>query len=256
MLQRRAQCADGEVMRQRKRAGRRAAQRYSELRKLWLRRTRRQWTKVAAVLAAMGIGINAALLWLPSNWNWAAGAATGALLAMFVIARDAPPAYIEQWLQGSWGEERTERALRALEREGWQVHHDLPATRGNGNLDHVVVGPGGVFLLDSKWWSGEAIVEGDVAVLRRLEDPSLTYHYDASKRIIPLVMQVRELLRSGTRATQYVHAVVVIWGSFPQQVAGGRCTYVQGDRLAHWLREQPQRVAPERVAQFSAALQG
>ncbi len=112
-----------------------------------------------------------------------------------------------------------------------------------------------MFLLDSKWWTGVTTVDGDVAVVRRVEDPSLSFQYDAARGIVPLALQVRDRLKAGTRATQYVHAVVVIWGEFPQQVANGRCTYAHGERLADWLRQQPQRVAPERVAQFSAALQ-
>ena len=46
----------------------------------------------------------------------------------------------------------TAKALRGLEDEGWIVMHDLPA--GRGNIDHILVGPGGVFLLDSKRLDG------------------------------------------------------------------------------------------------------
>lgn len=241
-------------MRRLKRAGWRAGRKYGQLRKLWLRRTRRGWILVGAVMLALAIGVNLALVWLPPIWNWVAGAITGALFAMFVVARDTPPGYIEQWQLGGWAEERTERVLRPLECEGWQVRHDLAAAHGEGNLDHVVIGPGGVFLLDSKRFLGEVFVEGDRATVRRLEDPGLSYPYDAAKRLIPLAMQVRDRLRTGTRASQYVRAIVVVWAEFPQKVAGNRCTYVHGDHLATWLRQEPQRVAPERVAQFADAL--
>ena len=39
-------------------------------------------------------------------------------------------------------------SLRELESQGWRVFHDLTASQGN--MDHVVVGLGGVVLLDSK----------------------------------------------------------------------------------------------------------
>lgn len=239
-----------------KRAGRRAALKYRQMRKAWLRRTRRHWVIVGAALASVALAANIALLWLPQQYAWTAGAITGAVLVMWLAAREEPPNYISQWLIGSWGEEQTERVLRPLERAGWHIHHDLASNRGrgDGNLDHVVIGPGGVFLLDSKQLLGEVTVDGDQATIRRIEDPDLSYQYDASKRIIPLAFEVRDRLRAGTRATQFVTPVVVVWGRFPQQVAGGTCTFVHGDHLLQWLQGQPQRVAPARAEQFAAAL--
>lgn len=237
---------------QRRAAGRGAAQKYQEMRRRWLRRTRRHWVFVGSLLGALALMVNLSLIWLPPKYAWTAGAITGMLASLFLAARSEPPSYIENWLIGSWGEEQTEKVLRPLEADGWRVHHDLPGAYGN--WDHVVVGPGGVFLLDSKKFQGEVEVQGDQALVRRLEDPELTYRFDAAKKIIPLAMEVRDHLRAATRATQYVQAVVVVWGRFPAGVAGERCKYVHGDRLSEWLREQPQRVAPERVDQFSAAL--
>lgn len=55
--------------------------------------------------------------------------------------------------------ERTEPitadALRSLEPHGWTLLHDRrwPGTR-RGNIDHLAVGPGGVFVIDTKAWSG------------------------------------------------------------------------------------------------------
>jgi hypothetical protein len=95
----------------------------------------------------------------------------------------------------------------------------------------------------------------DTATLCRLDDPELTYVFDGAKKIVPQAMQVRDRLRAGTRASQYVQGVVVVWGKFPQRVAGDRCVFVHGDHLVDWLRSRPQRIAPERVGQFSAALQ-
>jgi Nuclease-related domain len=58
------------------------------------------------------------------------------------------------WRRGARGERRTARALRKLVRHGWTVLHDLaiPGSRANG--DHLLIGPPGVFLVDSKAWHG------------------------------------------------------------------------------------------------------
>jgi len=64
--------------------------------------------------------------------------------------------------RGALGEENTARALAALPGLDWRVFHDVhwPGRR-YANIDHVVVGPGGVFVIDSKAWSGDvAVVDG------------------------------------------------------------------------------------------------
>jgi hypothetical protein len=56
----------------------------------------------------------------------------------------------------------TARALTALP-AGWTVLHDVlwPGRRG-ARIDHVVVGPGGVFVIASQSWAGTVSVEDDV----------------------------------------------------------------------------------------------
>ena len=56
----------------------------------------------------------------------------------------------------------TARALTGLP-AGWTVLHDMawPGRRG-ARIDHVVIGPGGVFVIASQSWSGTVSVEDDV----------------------------------------------------------------------------------------------
>jgi Nuclease-related domain len=58
------------------------------------------------------------------------------------------------WRQGAAGERRTARLLAPLERHGWAILHDLAVPGSRANLDHLVIGPGGVFVLDSKQYRG------------------------------------------------------------------------------------------------------
>jgi AAA domain/Nuclease-related domain len=48
----------------------------------------------------------------------------------------------------------TAHLLAALERYGWAVLHDLALPGSQANLDHLVIGPGGVFVVDSKHYRG------------------------------------------------------------------------------------------------------
>jgi len=58
------------------------------------------------------------------------------------------------WRRGAAGERRTARLLGQLERHGWAVLHDLALPGSRANLDHLVIGPGGVFVVDSKQYRG------------------------------------------------------------------------------------------------------
>jgi hypothetical protein len=54
----------------------------------------------------------------------------------------------------SVGERRTAQLLGPLERHGWVVLHDLAVPGSAANIDHLAIGPGGVFVIDSKQYRG------------------------------------------------------------------------------------------------------
>jgi hypothetical protein len=58
------------------------------------------------------------------------------------------------WRQSAAGERRTARLLAPLERHGWVVLHDLAVPGSRANLDHLALGLGGVFVIDSKHYRG------------------------------------------------------------------------------------------------------
>jgi hypothetical protein len=69
--------------------------------------------------------------------------------------RFRPSEQARTWQRGAAGERRTARLLGRLVRDGFVVFHDL-AVPGNtsANVDHLVIGPSGVFVIDSKQWTG------------------------------------------------------------------------------------------------------
>lgn len=178
------------------------------------------------------------VVWGDGNTSWWLGFGFGALVTIYLALIDDPPAHIERWRKGAEGERRTAKALRRLRREGWRVIHDL--ADGKANRDHVVVGPGGVFLLDTKWPTGKVTVAGDTVRVER-DDPTAAYELP---RLASWMRGAAVRLKEDTeRATGqrgiWVHAVVVFWGEFEQQVTeGDRVTYVHGDELVGWLRSR------------------
>lgn len=53
---------------------------------------------------------------------------------------------------GALGEQNTAKQLARLQRQGWHVRHDVLFDRFN--VDHILVGPGGVFAVETKSTSG------------------------------------------------------------------------------------------------------
>jgi hypothetical protein len=114
--------------------------------------------RLAAVIAAGGL---AGTLAHAANPRLAGPAAAVAAAALGWRLRFRVSAETAAWRRGARGERRTARRLRPLVRAGWTVLHDLaiPASRANG--DHLLIGPPGVFLVDSKAWHGRITMSMD-----------------------------------------------------------------------------------------------
>jgi hypothetical protein len=68
--------------------------------------------------------------------------------------RFRPSEAARTWQRGARGERHTARLLRRLTRDGYVVFHDLVVPGSDANVDHLVIGPSGVFVIDSKQWTG------------------------------------------------------------------------------------------------------
>jgi hypothetical protein len=68
--------------------------------------------------------------------------------------RFRPSEQARTWQRGAKGERHTARLLQRLTRDGYVVFHDLAVPDSLANVDHLVIGPSGVFVIDSKRWTG------------------------------------------------------------------------------------------------------
>jgi hypothetical protein len=114
------------------------------------------WTRTLAwrapLVAAAGLagGLLAAQAGLPPAGLL--GVAVAALVGWRLRFR--PSEQARSWQRGAHGERRTARLLDRLTREGYVVFHDLAVPGSDANVDHLVIGPSGVFVIDSKQWTG------------------------------------------------------------------------------------------------------
>jgi hypothetical protein len=75
------------------------------------------------------------------------GSEIALLVGIFVILRVVMP-LVERHDRGATGEEQVGGLLDELAGEDWHVIHD--ASLGRGNVDHILIGPAGVFTVETK----------------------------------------------------------------------------------------------------------
>jgi hypothetical protein len=72
----------------------------------------------------------------------------GHRLGGFVLAATAPPATTRAWASGAEGEQKVAAFLGEI--PGVRALHDRRVPRTKGNIDHLVIAPSGLFVIDAK----------------------------------------------------------------------------------------------------------
>ena len=118
------------------------------------------------------------------------------------------------YVKGARGEERVAYELASLP-ETYTVFHGMEAGAGTsggaGDIDHVVVGPAGVFVIETKNWSGRVTVRGG-EVLYDGHKP----HRSPIEQVAAAGRAVERLLRERGQDDVTVRRVVCFAGSEPE----------------------------------------
>lgn len=160
----------------------------------------------------------------------------------------------KRWERGAEGETQVAKILTKLPDE-YHVIHDL-STPG-GNLDHVVVGPTGVFVLDAKNWRGLVTADGK---------GELTLNGKPTRKreigsFVSRVMTVREkvkMLAAGRDV--YFQAVFVFTAASVDAKWGttGRAHCITDNQLLEYIQEKSfgTRLDPAEVRKLAQAFLG
>ena len=195
--------------------------------------------RAAAVLAA---GAAAGLLAAQLASHLTALAVVLAVAGMGRLLRFRPSADTQTWRRGARGELRTARLLAPLERRGWAVLHDLGIPGSAANIDHLIIGPGGVVVVDSKQYWGQLRLDRDgmvwhgrhllVSVLRKV-----LWEADQADEVLGVAdVQVAAVVA--------IHGTAVPWGL----VQADGVAIAPARRLPGLLQALPPILGPERVA--------
>jgi hypothetical protein len=202
------------------------------------------WTRTLPWRAAVTVGIGAAGGLLGNLVAPRMSLIVGGLAAMAAgwALRFRPGLDASAWRRGAAGERRTARLLAPLERHGWAVLHDLAVSDSRANLDHLVIGPGGVFAIDSKQYRGRLQLDaagklwhGRYPLARALR--AVSWEADQAAQVLPDPgMAVVPIVA--------VHGAQVPWG----KVVIDGVPVVSARRLPSMLGQLPVVLGPERVA--------
>jgi len=110
-----------------------------------------RWIRRSVAALAVGL-LFAVLINLP----------VGLIIAILVVVGDVvlknrKESSVEAWRKPSVAERKTERQLRGMEKSGYRTLHARAVPRddegvSDGQIDHLVIGPTGVYAVDSEKW--------------------------------------------------------------------------------------------------------
>lgn len=152
------------------------------------------------------------------------------------------------WRVGAAGEIKVGARLDRLRRHGWFVLHSIPLGRG-GDIDHLIIGPGGVFTVNTKHHpKGRVRVGRSVVFVRGFQ---VTYIGKALRE----ASRVQSALSSALGQAVPVEPLVIIHGAsvsgwLPQRPRGVKVLPTWA--ATWWLRMPGHRSARLRRAELEA----
>ena len=193
-------------------------------------------TSVVIVLGLTSVG--------PAAWSPFGLALAGMVVLGAVAALVVRPDHVRAWAVGAEGERRTAEVLAHLESDGYRVLHDRRIPGSRGNIDHVVVGPTGVYVVETKSWSGAV----------RLRDGAIRV---AGRRsaVVEQVQREADAVAVALPGTQVTPIVCVHRADLPLrqlEVEGVRVVGPKG--LLSRLREGPIRLGLADIDRLTAQL--
>ncbi len=132
-------------------AGRSAQQRYDTLSARYKAGRRGRFIRNVLVATALAIG---AVVLLGDQYGPLVPWVIASIYLVAILKSIVEPNHVRAWAIGAEGERITGRDLERLP-DGFRVLHDLRIVGSRANVDHVVIGPTGVFVIESKRMRGK-----------------------------------------------------------------------------------------------------
>ncbi|MBH0098359.1 NERD domain-containing protein [Salinibacterium sp. NSLL150] len=150
------------------------------------------------------------------------------------------------WRASAAGAESPNSSMPIIWTNGseWAVLHAVPVGKGDSDIDHVVVGPAGVFTINTKRHRGKKIWVGDrmLMVSGQKTDHLRNSRHEAKR--------AAKLLTKATGISVEVHPVLAIVepASFTFRQRPQDVSIMDARRLPRWLKRRRAVLAPEELA--------
>lgn len=152
------------------------------------------------------------------------------------------------WYRGALGEIAVGGILAGLGPD-WLVLHAVPVGTGSTDIDHVLVGPAGVFTINTKNHSGQPVwVAGRTLMVAGKKTRHL---YNAAHE----AARASKLLSAAAGDAVDVTAVVVIVApkTLTIKAAPEQVKVLTERQLVRWLKRRPSVLDPDKISRIAAA---
>ncbi|HHY66467.1 MAG TPA: NERD domain-containing protein [Alicyclobacillus sp.] len=208
-----------------------------------------------ALLLVLGFFLLKFAAVLPRSWSWLTSTVGflglglwGAAIYLYVTENKNIDESIDRALRGSKGEEKAGTLLSGLPDE-YLVFHDISCPVGN--IDHVVLGPTGIFIVETKSHSGTITASAEGKLLRN----GKPLEKDVVKQVWQQVSWLKKTLKSRLEDTVFIHPLLVFVNGFVQvrnPVKG--ITVIPGKWLVETITNKKNRLAAQKFDRIQRVL--
>lgn len=183
-----------------------------------------------------------------SSWAGAVASVVVGFAFLVFIVRLPPDALF--WEKGARGERRTADALEPLGDAGFVLLHDRLMPEGRGNIDHIAIGPTGVWVIETKNLKGSVeVVQNKLYVGDHLRQKMVEQVYREAFTTQVALTDVLTPLKATVTPVLCIHGARMPW--FDHAVAGVRL--VSGGQLKRLLSDGSTVLDQEQVQRLAAA---
>lgn len=146
------------------------------------------------------------------------------------------------WYIGALGEVAVGHLLEKLGR-GWHVLHAVPVGKDDSDIDHVVIGPGGVFTINTKHHRGQSVwVAGRTFMVAGHKQPHLRNAEHEAQR-------ASKLLTKAASAPVPVTALIAVLNpkSLTVKEKPSEVVVLTAAQLVRWLNKRPVMLSPDQT---------
>jgi Nuclease-related domain len=165
------------------------------------------------------------------------------LLGASPLSKDSGP-----WYLGALGEIAVAGRLGTLG-PGWTVLHSVPVGNGSSDIDHIIIGPGGVFTINTKNHASQPVWVARrtfmVAGQKKRHIPNALYEAGRASQLLSRAVNVPVRVRP--------LIVVVNPKSLTIKEAPSEAAVLTDAQLVPWLRSRPPVLGPDMLARLEKA---